>query len=261
MDTAEDHQQLILLEASLRQAGAIGREAVMTPPFEAFISASDNPVMSFATPNTDVADWSQALITLQELFAARGRSARLEYFHELHPTLAPALEAAGFEQESAAPVMTLTANALFPRPTPSVSSYNRLSVNKLEQLKVFLEQQTLAYGGTGGDALTWLPQLTDGLKAGTILAAGLVEDGDFVSGAVIQIGGDVGELAGVWTRPEMRRRGLAFDVCQQLLANYFAEGFELCWLSAAQGAEKVYGRLGFERVGTQLNYSVAVTAT
>ena len=42
------------LETSLRQVGAQGRETVKVGPFEAFISASKNPVMSFATPYTEV---------------------------------------------------------------------------------------------------------------------------------------------------------------------------------------------------------------
>ena len=94
-----------------------------------------------------------------------------------------------------------------------------------------------------------------------MLGAGLWQEGDFVSGATVQMGGPlstgVGELAGVWTRPGRQRRGLAFAVCQRLLEDSFAAGSEMCWLSAAEGAEGLYERLGFRRVGTQLNYSLA----
>jgi ribosomal protein S18 acetylase RimI-like enzyme len=71
---------------------------------------------------------------------------------------------------------------------------------------------------------------------------------------VIQIGAGTGELAGVWTDPQKRRQGLAYAVCRQLLAEYADAGFDLCWLSAAEGAQRLYEKLGFVRVGTQLNY-------
>lgn len=252
----KSHQQLIQLEASLLLAGEHGRQLVQTSSFVAFISASDNPYMSFATPTNDAPDWSVAIRTLCDVFTTRNRRARLEYFHELHPSLAPALEAAGFQQSSAAPVMTLTQNMLAPRPTHPHGTYRRLQADQPERLKEFLISQSVAYGGTGGNALAWFPQLADGLRGGTILAAGLEQDSDFVSGVSIQVGGNIGELAGVWTRPDRQRRGLAFSVCRSLLADYFAAGFELCWLSAAEGAEGVYKRLGFVRVGTQLNYDL-----
>ena len=76
----------------------------------------------------------------------------------------------------------------------------------------------------------------------------------FVAGATIQIGGEIGELAGVWTAQEMRRQGLAFAVCHFLLREYFETGRSVCWLSAAEGALRLYEKLGFSRAGAQLNY-------
>ena len=257
-----EHQLLKRLEASLRLVGAQGRETVRTGPFELFVSASENPYLNFATPHADVPDWSGAVRALGEVFAERGRQARLEYLHELHPSLAPALEAAGFRRESAAPVMTLTPDAMAGPPPLSYGTYRRLRTDEPGALRRFLEGQNKAYGELGeGGALAWLPHLTEGLRSGAVLGAGLWQDGDVVSGATIQTGGPpptgVGELAGVWTRLDRQKRGLAFAVCQRLLEDHFAAGRELCWLSAAEGAEGLYERLGFGRVGTQLNYSLA----
>ena len=127
-----EHQLLKRLETSLRLVGAQGRETVRTGPFELFVSASENPYLSFATPHADVPDWSGAVRALGEVFAERGRWARLEYLHELHLTLAPALEATGFKRESAAPVMTLTPDALagppalrLPHPTSACGPTSR----------------------------------------------------------------------------------------------------------------------------------------
>ena len=228
-------QELIALETSLRLVGAQGREKLEVGPFEAFISASKNPTLSFAAPYTDVSDWSAAIYELADVFARRGRSVRPEYFHELHPSLAAALEAAGFEQDSAAPVMTLTRGALAGLPPKTHGIYRHLQADEPERLREFLERQNVAYGGVGGaddeGALAWLPQLIGGLKNDVVLAAGLEQNRTFVSGAIIQIGGKVGELAGVWTSPKLQKQGLAFTLCRRLLTDYFAARFELCWLS------------------------------
>jgi ribosomal protein S18 acetylase RimI-like enzyme len=86
------------------------------------------------------------------------------------------------------------------------------------------------------------------------MAAGVVREGIFVTGAVIQIGEGLGELAGVWTDPLLRRQGLAYALCHRLLSEYAAAGYARCWLSAAEGAQRLYEKLGFVRRGVQLNY-------
>jgi predicted GNAT family acetyltransferase len=84
------------------------------------------------------------------------------------------------------------------------------------------------------------------------MGAQLEQDGKAISGAVIQ-GAQDGELAGVWTLPEKQQQGLSFALCSRLLADYFATGQTLCWLSAAEGALRLYEKLGFKRMGTQIN--------
>ncbi len=246
------------LERSLSDVGAQSREVVEADGFAVFLDpVSSAYLLSFAVPaELDPADWSPGIAALREVFESRGRRPRLEYFHELHTGLAWALEAAGFEQDTSAPVMALQREALTDLPTSVAGDYVRFTTADEDRLEPFLRGQSLAYGGDGGeDALAWLPNLSAGLKAGRSWVAGLEQEGAFVSGAVIQ-GGETGELAGVWTLPEHRKQGLAFHVCRRLLHDYFAKGHELCWLSAAEGALSLYERLGFERVGTQLNYGL-----
>jgi hypothetical protein len=68
----------------------------------------------------------------------------------------------------------------------------------------------VAYVGDGDEeALAWLPHLRSGLENGRVLGAVLLQAGGMVSGAVIQLGSEIGELAGVWTAPQRRKRGLA----------------------------------------------------
>ena len=249
---------LTTLEASLRAAGAHERETVALPHFEAFLSPSRDYLLNFAVPLLpDPIDWTFSVQSLVELFANHQRRPRLEYFHELHPHLAAALERSGFAQESQAPVMMLRAEALLSAETPADIEYQRLVGNDEAILRTFLTKQSVAYGGAEDEsAWGWLPSLRSGLHSGNVMAATLMRKGEFLAGASIQIGGGIGELAGVWTLPAARRQGLARAVCQRLLSDYFAAGHALCWLSAAEGALRLYELLGFKRVGTQLNYGV-----
>ncbi|CAN5845709.1 GNAT family N-acetyltransferase [soil metagenome] len=252
-----DFALLRRLEHSLRTVGAQTRDVVEAGGFAVFIDrASSAYLLSFAVPsNLEPEDGSPDISAMREVFESRGRRPRLEYFHELHPGLAWALEEAGFAQDMNAPVMTLVPEDLASSPTSVEENYVRFTAEDEDRLEPFLRGQHLAYGGDGEDALVWLPNLLSGLKAGRHWVAGLEHEGRFVSGAMIQ-GGGVGELAGVWTLPEEQKRGHAFAVCQRLLHSYFADGHDLCWLSAAEGALSVYEELGFKWVGTQLNYGL-----
>ena len=91
---------------------------------------------------------------------------------------------------------------------------------------------------------------------GATLCAASLSDGRPVSGAsLIGIGAEA-ELAGVWTSEDARRQGRAEAVCRALLGRYFGLGGELVWLSAGDGdSARLYRRLGFRPIGTQLNYA------
>lgn len=223
--------------------------------FEVFLAPTDDYLLNFAVPTTpDPDDWSPDVSSLDALFAGRGRWSRIEYFHELHPQLASALELVGFLQDSRAPVMVLEHDAFAPVAGPVMAPYRRLQRDDEAGARAFLSGQDVAYGAVGGAECPWLPTLMEGLRRKGMMAAGLEQEGEFIAGATIQIGGGVGELAGVWTAPSMRRQGLAYAVCRRLLGEYFEAGGDLCWLSSAEGASRLYEKLGFSRVGTQLNY-------
>ena len=220
--------------------------------FRAFFSASPEPFLSLALPYEAVTNWDASIPALEAAFAARGRVPRLEIFRELYPALGPALERAGFTLDDTAPVMALSAEDFSPvTPDPD---YLPLRAER-GMLETFLHAQNRAYGGLGDGALGWLPHLSAGLRGGHIVGAALRQNGELVAGATVLLGGDVGELAGVWTGASLRRRGLARRVCESLVSAFFGSGGTLCWLSAAPEAVGLYRRLGFIEVGTQLNYS------
>jgi GNAT superfamily N-acetyltransferase len=244
------------LAHSLRQIGISGRTHTRISGFDIFISKNSGEHLSFAMPHTNFLDWREAILELKTVFAKQHRTARLEYFHQLYPTLKAALEQAGFEVDMTAPVMTLEASQLA-KPSQAALCVP-LQNNRLEVTQ-FLRWQNIAFGGTddetGGQ---WLEPMLLGLAEGSMRGMWLSQNDQMVSGAIIQ-GLHDGELAGVWTAPQYQGRGYAFVLCQELLSHYFASGQDLCWLSAAEGAQRLYEKLGFKYAGTQLNMRVQGT--
>jgi ribosomal protein S18 acetylase RimI-like enzyme len=239
------------LEHSLKNAAAKSREKIVHEYFDAFFSPSPEVHLSFAVPKAGL-EQPSAIEALIQIFHDNGRVPRLEYFHELYPNVRDVLSEKNFVQEMSAPAMTLVPEDLSPSSGNAKSTYKTLT-DDAEIIENFLRCQSLAFGGSGGDeALSWLPSMLELLKNGELMGATLEQGGKLVSGAVIQ-GATDGELAGVWTLPSHQRQGLSYALCQRLLSEYFAKGQTLCWLSAAEGALKLYEKLGFRHVGTQLN--------
>ena len=238
------------ISSGFLEAAAQGRTVADVGPFRAFFSASPEAFLSLALPREDVDDWGSSTTSLEATFVARGRTPRLEVLAERFPKLGESLERAGFARDDEAPVMALGAADF----TPVMPDTDYRALTAGEGLRAVLDAQSRAYGGSG-DGSGWLPQLGAGLKAGYILGAALWQNGEPVAGATVVCGGEIGELAGVFTNPLLRRRGLAERVCKPLLSTFFGAGGRLCWLSAAPGAGRLYRRLGFAEVGTQVNYS------
>jgi len=72
-----------------------------------------------------------------------------------------------------------------------------------------------------------------------------------VASGVYQRAGDVAEIVGVATLPAARRRGLGAAVTVALARHALDHGATTVFLSAAEEAvARVYGRVGFRRVGT-----------
>ncbi len=249
------------IAANIRDVGRQERLAVERPYFHIFISPQTLDHLTFATPLPgEPADWTEAVVDMVAVFREHGKRPRLEFIAELHPNLAAALEQAGLVCERRDPVMVLHLSDLATAPDSRPQwHYRPLTAENETLLRTFLARQSIAYGGSDAaeETIAWLPNLQRGLADGFVLGAALEQAGELVAGAVIQMGEGPGELAGVWTASEWRKRGLAFAVCRQLLAAYAALGHTTCWLSAAEGAQHLYEKLGFVTVGTQLNYGGA----
>lgn len=251
---------LLRIEESLRAVGRLGRETIALEAFDLFIAPGAQAHLSFALPRLpNPPAWDPHVAAMQEAFEQRGRRPHLEYVEELHPTLGPALEAVGLRCEMRAPLMILEMGRLSTA-EPSTAAlqagrYRRLDAADESFLRAMLLRQQIAYGMPADEsAFDWLPILTQGLRQGGVMGAVLEQEGEPLAGAVIQMAAGVGELAGVWTAARLRQQGLAYALCHRLLSDYAAAGHTLCWLSAAEGAQRLYEKLGFVTVGTQLNY-------
>jgi GNAT superfamily N-acetyltransferase len=84
----------------------------------------------------------------------------------------------------------------------------------------------------------------------TVMACAETDEGPVAVGSHQPVG-DVTEIVGVATLPAMRRRGLGAAVTGALVADALAHGAEIVFLSAgSEEIARVYGRLGFRRIGT-----------
>ena len=125
---------LAALEASLRVVGSQNRTVEVLDHFEAYLSSTADWIQNFAVPrlpNPD--DWSAPVSELVALFDQRERPLRLEFFRELHPGLAEALEANGLELDRSDPVMSLDAPTLIPT-VPSLANGRIFNLDASDEL-------------------------------------------------------------------------------------------------------------------------------
>lgn len=251
MTGADTRGTLAELAESLHLTAAQRRDVANVGPFRAFIGGSRDLLMNLAVPVGDTDDWAGAIAALTAHFVAADRVPRLEFFAELHPRLAPALDASGYHRDMIAPVMTLdVVQRNWPEPVGGLD-LRFVRADEPAEIAAYVRMQAEAYGEGSAD---WGPMLASGILDGDMRVLAVWEDGRPIAGATLMLAAAAAELAGVGTLPPMRRRGLALAVCQALLADHARRGGRLVWLSAGPGTGTLYGRLGFCRVGTQLNY-------
>lgn len=245
------------LETQLLAALAEGSEIVETSAFRLHVWQTPDPFYrNVAVPVVAGADWRAAIEELRAVCARHDRRPRVEFFAELWLGLDRSLARAGFAVEARAPVLT-TAAAPIAEPEPGRMVQRLGPATPRPILQAWLETAAGTFHEPAAIlAPGELERLQDGLATGSVRSAVVFEDGAPVSGASLSGRGPVAELLGVWTTPAHRRRGLASLVCRDLLAEFFATGGELVWLTASSAASRVlYERLGFERCGTHLDYA------
>ena len=229
-------------------------------PFIAAIHPSnDVPWLSYAiadssTPAADRAVTQAVIDELRRLFRAHNRVLRFEILEPLWPEMPHAIEAAGVPLQGRMPLMLCAPSDLAPCSAPGVSLEAITAEHSDERLA---EAVTIARRSFGEQPPEPPPahvaEFRKNLATGryrSVLARLDGQDAGVGSMSVFN-----NELVGVGTLPAFRRRGVAATVSSRVVADHFAAGGDIAWLSAGEAAaEAAYRKIGFKSAGVQANY-------
>jgi ribosomal protein S18 acetylase RimI-like enzyme len=193
-----------------------------------------------------------------------------EWVHETSPSMRAAVEASGLPVH-VHPLMVLDAGTQAAVvPVPAGVSVRSLGIGD-PAMESALAVVHLAFGEAGtqvgsagvaaldakvaeqaGDGT--LERMEARLRAGLgAIAAAVDAAGRGLCAGQHQPVGPVSEVVGVGTLPSARRRGLGLAVTAALVADARSRGVETVFLSANdEDVARIYGRLGFRRVGTAM---------
>jgi ribosomal protein S18 acetylase RimI-like enzyme len=206
-----------------------------------------------------VADIEAALARKREL----GQPESIEWVHETTPSLLGAAHAAGLEVLEA-PLMVLDRGAWRAPEPPRGMTLRVLDADDVDGLAASRAVQNVGFGAAGTaagpegraerDAATdtgGLDFLIERTRAGLTVTA--VAEGAFgvVAAGAHQPVEAVTEIVGVATLPAVRRQGVGGALTGALVEDALERRVGTVFLSAGSEAiARVYGRLGFKRVGT-----------
>ena len=240
---------LTLINDYLDAAPAEACDVERVGPYRLFFRRdSDMPEISYARPVRGEREGTlDEIAAMRAAFVARGRRPRWEYLAELNPELADTLVQAGFPAPTPRPLQVVTVESF--RPEASVLAEVRpITLVEAQPTDAVL---AAAYGGNPAEATGEM--LRGMLERGACVIAAFVGSTPVAAGLHSPVG-QTTEVAGIGTLPEWRRWGLAGAITTALVADAFARGCTCVFLSAAdESVARVYGRLGFEQVGTALD--------
>ena len=102
-----------------------------------------------------------------------------------------------------------------------------------------------------GQSAVELDFLSERIRCGLTQPAVAEDEGGVLAAGSHQLVGEVSAIVGVATLPSARRRGLGALVTARLVQDARERGAEVVFIEAADAdVARIYGRLGFERVGT-----------
>lgn len=213
-----------------------------------FRRGSEMPELSYARPVRGAGVGTlEEIAAVRAAFLARGRRPRWEYLEELNPELGALLVQAGFPTPTPRPLQVVTGEGFHPE-TSTLAEVRPITEGETQPTDAVLA------GAFGGD-----PAEADGSFLRGLIERGACAVAAFVDGKPVAAGlhspvGTTTEVAGVGTALEWRRKGLAGAVTSALVTDALARGCTCVFLSAGdESVARVYGRLGFARVGTALD--------
>jgi ribosomal protein S18 acetylase RimI-like enzyme len=245
------------IQAYLRATAAGFYEAVPVPPFTAFFSPTDPlPYLNYAIPDEPAGgDLTEPLAHLRETFRARGRLPRFEYVAGYAPDLAASLDAAGFEVELDAPLMTCPpAGLVEPPPVPG-----------LEIVAAAADPRAAITVGNRSFGSPDAPEATEEEVAGWVSRRsasegvsllGLLEGEPVAIASATPPLDGLSEVAGVGVAEHARKRGIGSAMTAAAARGGAARGAELLFLSpGSEAAQSIYARVGFRPAERTLYYA------
>ncbi len=227
-------------------------------PFEVGIGTSAGAFTWVTIVDDDVTEQAvrDSVTPLRQLFESHKKELEVEFNDGALPELGKWLEGCGFELEERNPLMACRPSSFQPFAAPDVRLQQLEATTPHEDLDAFQAIRWTEGNLTGGappvdrligelasPASVYLLAWLDGQRAGTGVSHAL-------NGA--------GEIVGIVTRPEFRRRGVAATVSSELVSRHLKSGGDFVFLDAAnEAAVRVYERLGFQHFGTNLVYRSA----
>jgi ribosomal protein S18 acetylase RimI-like enzyme len=230
-------------------------------PFCAYFDPlSDLIWLNYAAPVWAIDDSRQVRSAVRDLraeFGRRVRRLRFEFIQAIWPSLPEMLLREGLILQAEQPLMICTPQTFRLHELPELRIH-RLSAGDDDALLATFDRVTQS-----GFADLGVPNSSD--ESRRRLRIDLQSDarrgvmgwiGDEPAGvAALSPMGSTAELVGVSTLAKFRRRGVARALSSHLIAEHFAQGREVAWLSAndaiAQGA---YRCIGFHDAGVYANY-------
>jgi ribosomal protein S18 acetylase RimI-like enzyme len=218
--------------------------------------------INYAVPASkcDDAKLQGGIDLLRPEFATRKRRLRFEFHQDLWPQFAAILERNGLVCEARMPLMACERSDLH-------ETSDRFENLKLEELSgdasdqqlreyVLLRDRGFGMETNGAKLAEEVEQSRARLRERKIKTVCATMNGAMVgAGSLMLGGGETPELVGVITAEPYRRRGIARTISQHLVREHLQSGGLAVWLTAADEiARRVYERIGFRVIGTQLNY-------
>lgn len=196
---------------------------------------------------------------LRPEFAQRRRKLRFEFHQETWPRLAAMLERNGLICEGRLPLMACEQADLKDGDDSNAIALRELTADASdEQIREYVILRDRGFGMEINESKLpeEIEQSRSKLREGKIKTICASIDEKLVgAGSLMLGGGDTPELVGVVTAEPYRKRGIARTISRHLVRGHLRGGGFAVWLSAGdETARRVYERIGFRAVGTQLNF-------
>jgi len=233
-------------------------ETISMGPFRAVVTREgDGKAAAWVTlVDTGVSDaeGQRSLAKLRSAFTGQDIEIEVEYDDQAFPGAGKWFDAAGLKSVERNQLMACRPAFFKPFAAPDVALTRLSQHGKPAELEAF---QKIRW--TDGGDVEREPQPVERLRRDLMSATSVFLlawlDWEAIGTGVSHVTRDAAEIAGVVTRNDRRRRGVAATVTSELVRLHFERGGDFVFLDAAnEPAAKVYERLGFTSFGSKVLY-------